>query len=741
MNLAFQNNTVWLIGLPIGTALLFWFVYSQRRQGLRWRQIAVTGGLRAIALLLLLALAARPIWKAPEDENPPRKYVALLVDRSESMSLRDHELSHFQQAIEFARTGLLPAVQDIDVEVEPFLFAADAELSDGGKLATATPDGKQTNLARAIVRSIVETENPPIAVVALTDGITNEDGDNARAISALLENHVPFVGIGFGQETGTRILTLERVVAPSVASPKQQFRVSARLRATGEGELPRFDLLLLRDGQFVEKKTVNAGPGARVWQESFHVRESDEKLHRYSVQLLPPNDESLKCPNTESSVAVRIADEKELRVLFLQGGLTWDYKFIRLALMDDPTVKLSGLSRTASQSDFFQNVDNAAELVGGFPSTIEELSAFRVVVLANLRSGDLTRQQQELLSQFCREYGGGVLMIGGAKTFDASWKRSRLEQLLPVRFATLPGRARNSRPFRLRITDSALEHPVFQVTDDGTSRDVWNSLPTFTQYAHVESAKPGAQIWAVHPDAVSADDQRVLMAVQRYGAGLSGVICVQNFWRWRLAKESNTDHFDRFWRQLLRHLAEGGQKTLAIRLPDQQLQPNANIRVVVERRPDASAIDTVVVQYDVKVTDEDKDVVAEHSIALAPDQSSEFSFIVDESGLYTISATDAGNVIHATRSIEINDIDQEFLYTARSMENLRQWASLSDGIAVRAEDCSDPGELIEQLRATIEGTKRQKEIHQPAGINGWMLALLLGCLCLEWAYRKRWGLV
>src|SRR5207237_9471133 len=174
----------------------------------------------------------------------------------------------------------------------------------------------------------------------------------------------------------------------------------------------------------------------------------------------------LKCLNAIGTAAVRISAEKELRVRYVQGALTWDYKFVTLALRNDPSMKLTGLTRTSKQSVFRQNVESAGELLNGFPTSLEEMAPFRVIVLSNLKPIDLTPAQQELLARFCSELGGGVLMIGGPATFDFSWQGSRLEQLLPVVFAANLGVQGLDRPFGLQLTESSLQNPVFQVTDN-----------------------------------------------------------------------------------------------------------------------------------------------------------------------------------------------------------------------------------------------------------------------------------
>ncbi len=312
-------------------------------------------------------------------------------------------------------------------------------------------------------------------------------------MSLLVENGIPFVGVGFGTESDSQVLSLDKMVAPSVVSPEQEFRVSVQMRATGATVIPEFSLVLMKDGKFVAEKSVPATKGPRIWQETFIRTEDREQFHNYSVRLLPPGDTNISCPQTEASATVRVLKEREMRVLFVQGALTWDYKFIRLALRGDPTVTFSGLSRTASGSRFFQSVEESGELVSGFPSTMEDMAAYRVVILSHLKLTDLTSSQQKLLAEFCGDYGGGVLMIGGPGTFNSSWRDSQLEDLLPVRFGVLPGRGSQNRTFRLQPTDQALRHAVFQISDTGDMKEAWKKLPGFTHFAVVDSVKPGVK--------------------------------------------------------------------------------------------------------------------------------------------------------------------------------------------------------------------------------------------------------
>jgi uncharacterized membrane protein len=735
----FEYPAAWLFALPLA-AVLALAVWRQRRSGLATSRIGGLAALRGIALLVLVFLAARPIWVTREPPASAARSVMVLMDRSESMSLDERDTSRYQQALGFLRERLLPALRAGSLPVQAMLFDQGAELADGAKLSSATPNGKRTNLGGAVAQALGDAGQPPLAVIALTDGIVNESGDNTRALTALVDAHVPFIGVGFGSDQGVRTLSLREVEAPSVVSTKTGFNISAQLEILNPVDMPSFELLLFRDGQMRQKKTVASGKGSRNWLESFPVTEDKEGVHNYSVQLLPPDVPGLKCVNMLASTSVRVSDEKELRVLYIQGALTWDYKFVSLALRNDQTMKMTGLTRTSRQSVFRQNVESAGELMNGFPTSLEELAPFRVVVLSNLRPADLTPAQQEVLARFCGELGGGVLMIGGPATFDSSWQSSRLEQLLPVVFSANRGVQGLDRPFRLELTEEALQHPVFQIVDGRAMREAWAQLPAFTQYGRVDAAKPGAQVWAVHQSDEGPQGRRILMAAQRYGAGLSAVVCIQNFWRWRLAKDAEPQQFDRFWRQLFRFLSEVGRQDVSIHLADQELHPQMDVQVVLEKQPNPKNITDTNRKFLVRVEDGQKKVLHEEAVELETGRPVDFRFHADKPDIYTVTVSDLMKVPITTRPIEIRDVNVEFQETARNMETLQQWASISDGLAVKVEDCRDAADLVAQIKAKIEQVRHGKQMRRPTGVNGWLLTLVLGCLGSEWLLRKRWGL-
>lgn len=736
--LAFDLPAAWQFGLPVAGLVLAFGAWGLHRRGLSPARTALLTLLRAGALLVLVLLLSRPAWVEPAPPANPNRTVVVLVDRSESMSLEEGAHSRFHLAREYLRSSLLPALDAAGLPVQAMVFAEDAESVDGPALLSAVPTGRRTHLGGAIARALGTTPTPPLAVVALTDGLANEHTENARALSALVENQVPFVGIGFGSETGARTLSLRRLDAPVRTATNTTFRLSAELEMTSADEIPPFQLVLLRDGKMLETRTVSPGAGSRLWRESFSVTEPEEGLRQYLVQFLPPAAPGLKCANTLATARVQVTSEKEIRVLYVQGALTWDYKFITRAVQGDPSIRLTGSTRTSQQSVFRQGIEGANELARGFPVTLDELAPFRIVVLAELTPAELNPDHQELLARFCGELGGGLLLIGGAATFNSGWKGTRLEQVLPVTLSAHPGITGLDRPFRLQLTPEALAHPLFRIVDDARNAEAWAALPTFSQYGRLDAAKPGAQVWAEHPDDDGPGGKRILMASQRYGSGLAAVVAVQNLWRWRLARDANPAHFDRFWRQLLRYLGEPNQSEIYIDLEDQDLRPGADIRLAIERRPQPGDDPATRQTCQVEITDDHKRVIASPSVELAPARPVPVSFRAEDPGVYSVRVLDESRRELAARHLEIRDTNLEFLEAARNMETLRQWASLSGGFAFEAEHGPPGADLVARLRNQAETLRLFKPRRRPAGINPPFLLLVLGCLVAEWSLRRRW---
>src|SRR5688572_31674575 len=117
----FEAPAAWWLGLPL--AAVFGFgIWRNVRARMPVNRIVILGGLRAVLLLLLLFLAARPVWIAKTPAASGTRSLVLLLDRSESMSLQEPETSRYHQALDFVRDRLQPALKSSGMPVQAMLF-------------------------------------------------------------------------------------------------------------------------------------------------------------------------------------------------------------------------------------------------------------------------------------------------------------------------------------------------------------------------------------------------------------------------------------------------------------------------------------------------------------------------------------------------------------------------------------------------------------------------------------------
>jgi hypothetical protein len=183
------------------------------------------------------------------------------------------------------------------------------------------------------------------------------------------------------------------------------------------------------------------------------------------------------------------------------------------------------------------------------------------------------------------------------------------------------------------------------------------------------------------------------------------------------------------------------------------LEPPTDLNVVLERQKEPSDPASAPAPatpagadtsggFTVVVKDPSQKEILRRPVDLPPGQEVPFSFHAETEGFYSIAIFDPRNVDVAERSIQVQNNKLELENTGRDMENLRQWAALTQGTAFPEEELHGSVEpLIAAIRHQVQATQHANTSRLPLGLNGWILALVLGCLGLEWILRKRWNLL
>ena len=163
---------------------------------------------------------------------------------------------------------------------------------------------------------------------------------------------------------------------------------------------------------------------------------------------MSPQDGELVTQNNVRESLVNVRDVRE-QILYFEGEPRFEMKFLRRAVADDKNLEVVALQRTADNKYmrlFGDEPEDPEELVGGFPKTREELFKYRGLILGSVEAGVFAGDQLQMIAEFVERRGGGLLMLGGARSFgEGGYGGTPVADALPL---LIDPRTRASEPAR-----------------------------------------------------------------------------------------------------------------------------------------------------------------------------------------------------------------------------------------------------------------------------------------------------
>src|SRR5262249_49329906 len=103
----------------------------------------------------------------------------------------------------------------------------------------------------------------------------------------------------------------------------------------------------------------------------------------------------------------------------------------------DPTVLIVSAdpAADANLADALRSANLQVKLVevNGFPGTLAQMQSYDTIFLSNIAAGDLGRDLMKLLESAVRDFGVGLVCVGGDQTYAAGgYRDTPLETTLPV---------------------------------------------------------------------------------------------------------------------------------------------------------------------------------------------------------------------------------------------------------------------------------------------------------------------
>lgn len=391
------THPYFLLLLPLAAAWVIWLGRrsdvqlspARRRLALALRLVVVT--------LLILALAGLQVRLRVDGMN-----LFFVLDRSDSIP--PHQQEAARVFINNAAKGKRPPDR-----AGVIVFGTEASIESSPNAVVdlqkvqAVVNTDRSDLASAIrLGTAAFPETGQKRLVLLTDGNENV-GDALAAVLAAKPLGVSVDVLPMGVSRAQDV-SVQKLALPSTLKRNQAFE--ARIFVQADRATPA-TVRLFRNEQYLGEQRVQLAEGKNLF--TFPQTLPEPGYYSYDVQVEVPGDPLVQ--NNRASGFTTVLGEP--RILVVSSSPQEDEALTAALQFSKVETRLVGLE--------------------GFPQTLAEMQSYDSLVLCNVAAGDLGADRQKLLESAVRDFGVGLVCVGGDQAYAAGgYRGTPLENVLPV---------------------------------------------------------------------------------------------------------------------------------------------------------------------------------------------------------------------------------------------------------------------------------------------------------------------
>jgi uncharacterized membrane protein len=739
----------WALGLlAVGAVLAVVLAHRGLRTEQRRGRRAALLALRAISAALAVFLVAEPAVELLQTARVRNRF-AVLVDASRSMGFPVEPDGPTRAAaggklLSGGRAALERLADRADVEW--WAFGGDVAPADPAEaMKGIAPRAGATDILGALkaVASGAGSTRRLAGALVVSDGADNAAlaeglGPEARAELRALGVPVNTVSVGRG---APRDLAIERVAVDDFAFVRNTVVIEATLRARGFSD-EEVRVVLRREGAVVASATVKLERGRDRYTVplSFAPDQTGTFVFTVAAPVLPGE---VVAENNSRSFVLRVIRDR-VRVLLVAGRPSWDVRFLRGLLKQDPNVDLVSFFILRSNQDD-PGPQHELSLIPFPVQEIfgEQLRTFDAILFVNFAYAPYRGLEIERFLPNVRDYvrnGGALAMVGGEQSFgDGRYGETPLGEILPVQ--PVDGTSMSEVEAKLRLTPEGRRHPVTSlVPGDGPNETAWGGLPSISAVNLTRPLPPGsgASVLLDVPGVQVAGAPAPLVAVREVGAGRTLAVTTDASWRWGfLAAEGGQGNrgYIRFWNSALRWLVrDPGLAPLQVEPDSPAVEPGAPVGIGISvRGPDWGP--AAGKRVSAELVAEDGRRVARGEAVADRDGMARLELVPPGPGAYKIVARGDGGSETATGAVAVRGAGPEDADAAPRPDLLSAIAEATGGRFTALPGGSLPELALSDPEVVEIG--RRKAV--PIWDHAWFLAALALTLAGEWVLRRRWG--
>ena len=391
------THPLYLLLLPPALAWVLWLTWKSDVQVSRWRRWLACALRTAIVVALVLALAGLQ-WR----KNLDGMIVYYLLDRSDSIpsDQQDAARSYVNDAMKVKKPvdqgGIIVFGSDASIEL-----TAKESIPDEKVQSIVSPE--RTDIAGAIqLGTAAFPENGQKRLVLVSDGNENI-GDAMTALLTARDLGVTMDVIPLGVSRGNDV-SVQKFMLPSKLKEGQTFEGKITLQSD---TAVRATVYINRDDKLIGQQQVDLTPGRNLFTFSDTLPQSG--FYKYDVKVDAPGDTIPQ--NNRAAAFANVRGEPQI-----------------LLVTDDPAADQPLADALATTRIKIKTVG-----VKDFPTSLPELDSYDSIFLSDVSAGDLGRDEEELLESAVRDFGVGLVCVGGEQTYAAGgYRGTPLEETLPV---------------------------------------------------------------------------------------------------------------------------------------------------------------------------------------------------------------------------------------------------------------------------------------------------------------------
>ncbi len=743
------EQPVWifvLLGLFVPAAL--WFFWTSLARIRSWPKRGFLFGLRLLAFTLLILLLLQPKLQFHQSETQ-KNSIAVLLDNSKSMSIQT--LPAEEPRIEAVRKTLAANRSHLDAlktdfNVDHYLISDRVEAwPEAADFAGYHPRAANTDFSRVLAELKKQYQEKSLkGLLLFSDGADLTQAEEAisrELMQALAAFDAPIHTFQAGSNEGFKDLAIDALDAADFGFVHQPIRVAVTLSASSMGN-KNVPLILKEGNNILVSKVVEIREGQRDTrvEMEFTPKELGKRVYSVSVPLFA--GESIPSNNRRNFQVNVIRDR--IRVLHLNGRPSWDSRFLREVLVNNPKVDLLSFFILRTLGDDVAAPTSELSLIP-FPSNLlfsDYLNSFDLILFQNFRfESFIDKKLLSNLKAYVQD-GGSFMMIGGELSFaGGGYKRTPIEDILPVNL-------KDNSPmylyedFRPQLSGDLIQHPILRLEKDAAAnKKIWKSLPVLNGVNLGLVPKPGSHVLASYSKPGPSPVSHPLLVTQRMGKGRSLILATDSSWNWnflRVGEGGSGRYYQRLWNNLLAWLT-GDSETQLLQLETDRERYREEERVFVKfrvlnenYRPAANHPVRLTLT---SVTGESKT----HELATDDNGDGGFQYIPMQEGFYTVKVETKVEGRTLNRQIQFGVFAETAEFDRPRVNGwlLEKIAAVTGGVHTVLDSETDLSSLkFENPMFRVKTRSKTLTLWD----NWWSYGLILSCLLLDWWIRRKSGL-